>query len=193
MTGDEAHLIAKGEEPLADGGDEVPVVAPGKVRSSDGTLEDDITHLRQPVRGGVEDHVTRRVARTMNDFQLNPAHLDQVPLIKPLIGGKGRDWREAEGSALAGQRIQQEGILPVRSEDGQVQMFSQEGGGTHMIKMSVGEQDFFQLNPRSRDQSEESVQITPWIDDCGPLGLITPEKGAILLVGRHGQDAIFQH
>ena len=47
MTGYETQVVAQRKESLADGGDQVLMVAAGKVGAPDRILKDDITNLRQ--------------------------------------------------------------------------------------------------------------------------------------------------
>ena len=106
MPRDETQVVTQGKDPLADGVYEVLMITAGKVGAPDGPLEDDITNLCQAVGRGMENHMTRGVARAVYGFQPNGAKFDQIPIAQPLIRGEGRDWGEAKAGALAGQGLQ---------------------------------------------------------------------------------------
>ena len=124
------------------------------------------------------------MARATDDLEPDGAEFDLVPLIQPLIRGEGRDRGEAEAGALAGQGLQQKGILTMRTYNGQIEVFRQQARGPHMVEMTMSQKNFFQGDIRLPDQDAQPLQVSAGIDDDRPLRLITPEKGAVLLEGR---------
>ena len=62
----------------------------------------------------------------------------------------------------------------MRPDDGQVEVFRQQSSGTHMVKMAMRQQDFFESDARILNQCAQTIKFTARIDDDCPLRLITP-------------------
>ena len=69
MATDESHVVSERQKLLLDGGDQGCVVAIRKVGSSHRSAEQHVSHLCEPRRLFYEDHVTRRMAGTMQDVE----------------------------------------------------------------------------------------------------------------------------
>lgn len=120
--------------------------------------------------------MARGVAGAEVDIQLALAKLHLVTLLKPAIRREGGGMGEAEHLALLGQHIEPEDVFLMRAGDGDAGLFPQSSGGTHMIQMTVGQQDMSQGQAALGDGSQQFVRFAARIDQGGLMGLVTPDE-----------------
>ena len=189
VAGDEAHVIPQWKEPLGDGGDQLVVIAPRKIRAPDGALEQDVAHLGEPPLGVEEHHMTGGVPGAMDHREDLLAHAHPVTILQPAVRLEIRHRRKAEEPALGRQGMDQKGILPVRPDNGHAQTGGQGAGRPHVVDMTMGKQDALGGEGKPPDQVEYEARLPPGIDDRGPPGPLTPQEGTVLLEGGDGEDA----
>ena len=86
MPWNENHVVAQGPELLTNGIQQCGMVTTGKVGATDGTLEQHVSHQRQPAFGVEEDQVPGRVARAVQYLELERAEPYPVALLQPAVG-----------------------------------------------------------------------------------------------------------
>lgn len=74
MAGDEADIVPKGEQLLADGAHQGLVVALGKIGTAYAAIEQHITNEGETFLLAEKHHMARGMAWTMDDFQGDLAH-----------------------------------------------------------------------------------------------------------------------
>lgn len=189
MPWNEADIVPEWEEPLPNRCDEVGVIAARKVGAADRALEEHVADLGDLRLAVEEDDMSGRMARTMEDFEPDFADLDLVTLLQPSVRPKTRHAGEAEHLALKSQPLNEEGIVGVGANDGDVVALRDLCSGPDMIDMAVGEQDALRCQRQLADGGIDGFDVTAWVDDGGVTRLCAPEQGAVLLEGRHGEDA----
>lgn len=189
MSGDEAHIVAQREECLLDRVDQVPMIAARKIGATDGALKEYVAHLGQTLTSMEEHHMPWCMTRAMQHLKLLLANGDDIALIEPACRLEGADRRKAEHLALFGQPLKQKVIGAVRADDGHAQPFHQIHAGTHMIQMTVGQEDALRHQLQSGDEGQDPLRFAAWIDDGGTPGALAPEERAVLLKRGDGKDA----
>jgi hypothetical protein len=84
--------------------------------------------------------------------------------------------------------IEQKAVRLMRALDGNIQLFLQSRRAGRVIDVAVGQQNFLNDDAVLRDGGPDEREIAPRIDDSAALGLVGPNKGAILLKGCDGDD-----
>src|SRR5690606_7198816 len=88
--------------------------------------------------------------------------------------------------------LDQEKIAAVRTLDGNLQprgQFARSGG---MIEMAMGEKNLLQRDACFLDRLHDPVEIAARIGDGAAHGFVIPEKGAVLLERRDGENRGFE-
>lgn len=118
MSRHETYVVAQGQQLGEDAADELTVIAAGKIGAPDGAGKEHVAHEGEPLVGREVDHVPRRVAGDVEDFQGVFSDGYRVALFEPAIGQEGFDLAETEGTRLLRQRLQPETFFFLRPEDG---------------------------------------------------------------------------
>lgn len=100
MPRHEAHVVAQRQQLGEDAADELTVIAAGKIGAPDRAGEEHVADEGEPLVGREVDHVPRRVARDVEDFQRVLSHLYRVALFEPLIGQERLGFAKAKGAGL---------------------------------------------------------------------------------------------
>lgn len=175
MPGYEPYIVTKMEKLVTNRVDEILVVSAGEIGPTNGALKKDITHLGQPIRGRIKDDVPWGMSRTMDHLQSAFAHIDVISRLQPLIRTEGRHGWKTKGGALAGQAMQQEIIILMGAEDGDLELLRQGCRGTNMVEMAMGQKNFFQRDPGMTNQVNQAFRFPAWVDDDCRVGLTAPE------------------
>ena len=97
--------------------------------------------MGEPIRGGVENDMSRGVAWAVEDFELAFAQHDLISHFQPLIRAEGLDGREAKGGALTGQGTEQKLVIRMGPQNGYPQPCRQGASRADVIEMAMGQQN----------------------------------------------------
>lgn len=190
MPRNEGHIIPQGEEFLPDRVDERVVVATRKVSTPDRTLEEDITDLGQFAGRMVENNVSRCMAGAMQNLQHLVAKADLISVLQPTRRFKRANARQAKRPALIRHTLQPEAVFFLRPLDFHAKLLCQFCGCSRMINMTMRHKNLGQGQLFALQQAHHPIQITARINHDGLARFFTPEYGAVLLKGGHGNDGV---
>lgn len=191
VAGNEAHIIAEGKQLFTDGMHQRVEVSLGKIGAADRALKQHVAHHGDPGDGIEEHHMSGCVAGAMENLQSLVADGDGIAVLQPAVGREAVGERKAEHPALLRQFVDPEAVLALRPFDGQVLLARQCRDAAHMVEVPVGAEDFLQRDALFGDGGEEIIQVAAGVDQRAPHGFFAPDKTAILLVGRDGNDQKF--
>jgi len=166
------------------------VIAPRKIRSSDGALEEHIAHLRQLARRMMKYHMPRRMPRAMQDIKLDLTEGHLVTILEPTVRRKALHRRKAEHLALLRHAVDPEAVLLMRTFDRHTRLLGQGGDGTGMVDMAMGDENLGQRQPFRRQRLLDAPDIAAGIDNGRLTGALAPKNGAILFEGCHRDDLV---
>lgn len=193
VAGNEYRVVAHGPQALGDAGDQRVVVALRKIGAANGTCKQHITDKRAVDLGRVKHHMAWRVAGAMAHVQRAVAHGDGVAVVQPACRREDVCGRKTKHLALLRQTVNPELVARVGADDGDVECLRQLGRATGVVDVGVGLPDLGQRHPPLFHLGQQPVQVATRVDDGGLLGLIAPEKGAVLRKGGDGDGRVVQH
>src|SRR5579859_3935829 len=117
------------------------MVSTRKVCPSDRALKQNIPHLGEARLAMEEDHVPRRMPRTMIDFELGLTQGHDVAVLKPAIGDEGARISHAPFRTRRFDLIDPECVVAVRPFDRNAGQGLQSRGSAGMVQMSMGDPD----------------------------------------------------
>ena len=173
-------IVAKGPQSVLNGIQQGLVITTGEIRAADGSLEQHIPDHRQAIVGIKENYMSRRMPRAMQHIKSDVSNGDLVVLFKPTIRHEGTPPGQPELTGLFGDIGDQEIIIPMRSFNRALELFSQCRGTACVVKMAMGNQDFFDGDTVLFNGIEDSVDIPTGINDRAPHGLGAPQYGTVL-------------
>ena len=138
----------------------------------------------------MEDYMTRRMARTMQHGQRELADPDHLALVQPAAWGKAARLGQAGAFRLFRHAVDQKGIVPMRPFDGHAKTFGQFRCTARMIRMAMGNEDFFHNYHLFGNGGFNPLQIATRIDDGGAHAVGAPQQRAILSKAGNGNDTV---
>ncbi len=166
------------------------MIAPGKVGTSDRSLEEHIPDLEQTGRAMIENHVTGRMAGTMQHLEFDLAESHAIPVLQPAIRLEVPDVRKTEHLALLFHALDPERILALRPFDRHLAALQQCRDTTGMIDMAMRHQNLDQFEPLGAQRCFNPGNIPTRVDNGRLTGFFTPEKCAVLFERRHGNNFV---
>jgi|GEM_PF-3024316 len=187
MAWNEGGIRTERPEALGDRGDEIGVVAPGKIGPSDRALKQHVPHDREIRFGMMEYDVPRRVARTVPDIEDQLADRDLITINEPAIG---LEWLAGNAKAVSGlaKLLDPEPVILVWSLDLHAKLPRQLGRTAAMIDVAMRYEQFLDGDSMLRSRGLETIEIATGIDERAQLCSGAPKQGAILLERRDGDD-----
>lgn len=192
VAGDEAHVVAQREEPLPDGRDQLGVVSPREVGTTNGPTEEHIADLGETPPAIEEHDMPRGMAGAMDHLQGLAPQDQTITPFEPALRLEVWHRREAEELTLRGQGPNQEIVVAVGTDNGYPELRGQDPGGTDVIEMPMGEEDALGTELEPGQQFADAPRIATGVDDGRLASGLTPKEGAILLEWGDRQDAEFQ-
>ena len=191
VPGQQGHVVAERPDTLAYRTQQRRMVTPRKVRAPDRALEDHVADDRDPRLPVKKDHMPRRVTRAMVDIErlLTEAHL--IALIQPASGHERLARRKTELATPLRNRVEQETVVLVWPFNRQAELTRHAAYRARMVEVAMRDQDLLQHHTRVLGSGQDTPGLSAGIDDGGPAGRFTAQKGAVLLIGGHGDDAYF--
>ena len=191
MPRQQRDVVAKRPESVPDRAQQCCMVATRKVGSSDRTFEDHVADDRNPVPAVKKDHMPRRVTGTVVDIECLFTKTHLVALIQPAPRHERLAGRKTELTTPLRNRIEQETVVLVWSLDRQAELTRHAANRTGMVEMTVCDQDLLQLNARLLGRGQNAPGLATGIDNGRLAGRFAAQKGAVLLIGSHRDDAYF--
>jgi len=191
VTRNEDDIVTERPEPIADRRNQRIEIAFRKIGTANRALEQYVANDRQAARLVEENHVPRRMARTMQDVHFDLAERYLVALDEPAVRSEGTHVGKAEHPALHRHAVNPELVFALRSFDRQGQTIRQISDGAGVVDVTVRDENFLQLDAVSRNCSQDTRYITTRVYDGTASGLLAPEQAAVLLEGSHRDDLIF--
>ena len=146
MAGHEPHIVSQGDQFPAYGLYQVTMVAPGKVGTSDAALEQHVADEGESIDIAEEHHMTGGVAGTVEYVQDEVAHRDLVAVLQPLARQEGGNGGETEHLGLAGEPLEEKGVLGMRAQHLYPGQGSNGPRPPHVVDVAMGKQDLFQAD-----------------------------------------------
>jgi len=143
VSGNKGHVVAKRKELVADAGNQLLVVATGKIGPADGPFEQDVADPGQSLPGMVENHVSGSVAGTMQNPQFQFTDGNRVAVDQPAIGGKRLNGGHPRHAAPFGQLLQPEGIAAMRALNRNSQLPPKQVRSRAMIHVGMRQDHLF--------------------------------------------------
>lgn len=104
---------------------------------------------------------------------------DDVPFFKKHVGGRRFWYAETEHGRLPGSVPHPVGI-PLVDADARAGFLLQEADRSHVIEVTVGDQDFFQVPPPLLQQPEDFLPVLPRVhNDGAAAGRVSHEIGVL--------------
>ena len=180
MPGNEGHVVAQGPELLGNRIDQILMIAARKIGATDRSLKQDIAHHGQSGRLMIENHMTGRMAGTVDHVEDQFTHRHLIAIFEPAIRLEAfRD--HAVTRAITVKLVDPEAVVLVRTLDRNAKLFGQHPGLSAMVEMPVGDDDLLQINTMLIHRSLEPRKIATRIAERGLVGLGAPKKCAVLL------------
>ena len=193
MAAEEADIVAEWQQLAMDGGEQRGMVAIFEIRPPDGPAEQHIPDQRDAQRLGDEDDMTRGMARAVQHGEILAGDLHPVTFHQPAVRGDVAP-RQIPSRRRLFQPIEQDLVAPVRPLDRHGGTLCRGQGGAQLIRaggvvgMAMGEQDALDRDLELAQRGEDSVDLSPWINDNAPHCPIIPQHGAVLLEGGDRDD-----
>src|SRR6185369_7799582 len=118
VTRHEADVVAQRPEPRGDRLDQLGVVAAREVGAPDRALEKHVADLGEPRLAVEEDHMPGRVAGAVVDLELRLAEGNLIAVVEPAVGREAPRARHAPLGRRGLDLVDPEGVVGVRSLDG---------------------------------------------------------------------------
>ncbi len=192
VTRHEPNLIPKWKQFITNRIQQRIQIPAREIGSPDGTGEQHITNERQPLRGGIEHHMPRRVPRTMAHQPVRSGRLERIAILQPAIRGELAGGRKTKQLGLRRQGIDPELILTLWPNDLHLESIRQIRHRADMIEMRMGDQNRTQRNPGLGDRRLDTRRIATRIDHHGLAALRIPQQRTILLKSGYRYDFKFQ-
>lgn len=168
MARNKFNVITEGEESLANGADEVGMIAAWKIGAPNRSREQDIANEGNSV-GQVKKHdMAGRVAGAVNHLKDLLPHRDGVTVLEPSIGGEGLERGKAKHLPLDWKLGDPEIIVAVGPLDGHTQALGENRRLATVVDMAMREKDLFDLDTSLPGHGLEVVDISTRVDKGSP-------------------------
>ena len=135
----------------------------------------------------IEYDMPRRVSRAVNDIESQITDGHSITILQPTIRLKGLRFHPP-ALAIIVQLGDPEAVFLMRTFDFQAEFLRQHPCLAAMIKMAVGDEQLFQLNPCFCHCILQLVQVAAGINQRTLVGFCAPEQSAILFKWRDRDD-----
>ena len=180
MPWNKLYIVAERPELLANGADQRRIVTAWQVRTPNRTLKQDIADDSQAALRMEENHMTGGVTGAMPNLKLNIAENDRIALLQPAIGHKRPGFQKAVLLGAHGQQIEPKPVFLVWTFDRYFQPISKFPHTADMIDVSMGDQNFFDIDLHLVRRAENPVEIAARVHDCRPAGFLATQQRAVL-------------
>ena len=153
----------------------------GQVGAANGAAEKDVADNGEAGLLVEEDHRAGAVAGAEEDLEFVPGDRDRIAFLEPPVGGAAAGALEAERLRLLVEPLQHLLVGLVRTDDVDAEMLFQFLRAGGMVDMAVGQQNLFNRHADLFDGIADAVDLSARIDDDAALGIIVPQKRAVLL------------
>ena len=166
------------------------MVAAREVGAPDRALEKHVADLRQAIGRAEEHDVTGRVARAVQDIQLDVTETHLVAGLEPAVGLEALDPGETEHPALLRHADDPETVLLVRPLDRYPGTRGECRDAPGMVDVAMGDEDLLDAQALALQCCQDAVDVTTRVDHRGAPGFLAPEYGAVLLERGDGDDDV---
>lgn len=187
MSGDDRDLVGKSKEGIADGLDEFPGVAAGKVGASYGAGEEGVSGEKESLLGKVEANAAFGVARSVENRAGKTCDGDELAVFEAGVRRSDFGCRNAEPSGLNVHHLYQRQIVLV-VEDGSSSELLEALGSGDVIDVSVGDDDLLYGEPVLVEDADDAGDVVAGIDHDGFAGDLVAEDGAVALERADDED-----
>src|SRR5260221_4598078 len=177
----EGHIVAQRPELTGDRGDQVLEVAARKVGPPDGASEQHIADLSEAALAMEEDHVSRRVAGTVVDFELRLSQAHPVTVAEPAVRHERTGFRHPPARGALADVVDPELVVRVRSFDGNTGGVLDRRSRAGMVEVTVSDPDLLKRQTLVLHDLQQARRLAAGVDHRRLAGLRAPDDGAVLL------------
>ena len=186
-------LIAHRPQAPDDAGNQRVVLALRQIGAANGAGKQHIAHKSTTNFGRMKHHMAGRMAGAVVNSQRAVTDRDAITVKQPARGRERLSRGQAKHLALLGQAIDPELVGRMRANDGQCELVRQLSGAARMINMGMGEPYLRQRQAPAPDFCAQQIEIATGVNNGRPQGLVTPDKGEVLLKGGDRNSVMAQH
>lgn len=182
-------IVAERPETLDNRANQRRVVSLRKVRTANGSLEQDVPHDGQPCLAVEENDVPWGVARAVSDRPSRLTNRHFITVVEPAIGCECTRRRETKHGSLLRKLIDPKALLAVRALNGNGKLLGQVSDCAGVVDVRVRDQDFLNDHLVVTSSGEDSLRIAARVNQRAAAAGGTPNDRAVLLKRRDGDDS----
>ena len=186
MAGDHPSLIREGQQPVVDGSQDLPGVAPGQIGSSNRTGKESVTGNQQILLGKVQTDAPLRVAWSMKNVSEVVGDAYHHAFFGARVGWSdvGRD--HSQPARLHVHHLQQRQIVFIQQNGGSGRLLKLDRS-TYMIDMRMGDDDLPESEAVLCQAQQDIGYIVAWVDHHGFAHRLVAHNGAVALQRADGE------
>lgn len=189
MTGDNRHLIGKGEEGVMDRLDEFSAVASGKIGAAYGASKQGVSGEQQGLFRKIEANAALGVARSVEDRTGQTRNRDLLAVFEAGVRRGHLGGGNAEPSSLNVHHLHQWQIVLV-VEDGCSGELLEALRPGNMVDVAVGDDDLLDGKLVLLKRGDDAGDVVAGIDHDGLAGGFVAENGAVALERAYDEDLV---
>lgn len=161
-----------------------------KIGSAYGFVKQHVARNQQFRLGTIKDDMSRRMTRNMQHLKGIASDRERFAFFEPTCRRKGgRDGKSVLRGGLR-QRLEQEFIVRMWPEDGNVTRFQHLDHAACMIEMAVCQPDCRERKFAVCQLLQQERHVAADIGQDGFAAFVVPNQGAVLAEGGNGEDFV---
>lgn len=192
MAGMDFGAGREGEQFLADGAQELGVVAAGQIGAADGALEECVAGNDAVGFGNVEADASGGMAGGFEGTECVAAEGEDIAFGEwAFDGGEFDGWQAEEGGLVADGLVEGEfaGVHVDLDAEGGFGL----GQGTNVVQVGVGDENGLDADVELVDGGKNDARFIAGIDEEGFAGVLVGQDAAILLEVKTHRDNLVNH
>jgi glucose/arabinose dehydrogenase len=184
MTRNECHVIAKWKKLVTDRMQQLGMIAPGKIRSPDGSGKENIPDKGNAIGLMNEHHMSWRMSRTVDDLHHLLTDSHRIAIKQPTVGLECIGTTHPEHHALLAQLTDPEVIIGMRSFNRNTKPLGKQTSLTAMVDVTMGDEDLLHVITALASDGQKMIHIPAGIDECCLASFRATHQGTVLLERR---------